>query len=187
MNRKYTAQDYLNIIRKIRAAFKKYKPAVPHAITCDIIIGFPGETKKQLEDSAEIMRKAKFDMVFFGQFSPRPSTAAWKMKDNVSKKEKARREKYLNEILKKTCHENNKKYINKAIEVLIEKEKDGNYFGKTRTGKNVKIISNKKNLVGKIIKVHPVKSSQSEGAIGTFNRVKITKANVWNLEGIQKF
>ncbi|HBR71476.1 MAG TPA: tRNA (N6-isopentenyl adenosine(37)-C2)-methylthiotransferase MiaB, partial [Candidatus Moranbacteria bacterium] len=47
----------------------------------------------------------------FGQFSPRPGTAAWKMKDDVSKKEKERRMKYLNEILKKTALANNKKYI----------------------------------------------------------------------------
>ncbi|HBR71477.1 MAG TPA: tRNA (N6-isopentenyl adenosine(37)-C2)-methylthiotransferase MiaB, partial [Candidatus Moranbacteria bacterium] len=59
-----------------------------------------------------------------------------------------------------------KKYIGKTIEVLIDFTKSENYFGKTRTGKNVRINSKRKNLVGKIIKV------------------KITKANIWNLEGI---
>jgi tRNA A37 methylthiotransferase MiaB len=103
-------------------------------------------------------------MVFFGQFSPRPGTAAFKMKDNVSKKEKVGREKFLNEILKTTTLANNKKYIGKVVEVLIEKEKNGLYFGKTRTMKNVKLVSNKKKLLGKIVKV------------------KISKANTWNLE-----
>jgi tRNA-2-methylthio-N6-dimethylallyladenosine synthase len=112
------------------------------------------------------MEKARYDMIYFGQFSPRPETVAWKMKNNVSKKEKSRREKYLNEILKKTSFKNNKKYLHKTLEVLIDKEKKVHYFGRTRTMKNVKIISSKKNLVGKII------------------RVKITKANIWNLEGI---
>lgn len=175
MNRKYTAKHYFKLIGKIRSAFKKYKPGVLRSITSDIIVGFPAETKKQFLESAKIMEKAKFDLVYFGQFSPRPETAAWKMKDNVSKKEKTRREKFLNEILKKTSFENNKKYINTAQEVLIDRvkfdksnhaaKKEMVYFGKTRSGKNVKVISNKKDLIGKFVKV------------------KITKANIWNLEG----
>ena len=110
------------------------------------------------------MKKAKFDMVFFGLFSPRPGTEAFKMKDNVSQKEKMRREKFLNVILKKTALENNKKYVGKILEVLVEKKINGVYFGKTRTMKNVKIESDKKSLVGKIVKV------------------EITKVNTWNLE-----
>jgi len=164
MNRKYTVKEYLQEVEKIKKAFTKNKPEKLFAITSDIIVGFPGETKKQFEKSAEIMKKANYDMVYFGQFSPRPETAAWKMKDNISKKEKSRREQFLNEILKKTSFENNKKYLNKTLEVLIDKEKDEYYFGRTRTMKNVKIISNKKNLVGKIVKA------------------KITKVNIWNLE-----
>jgi len=163
MNRKYTSKQYLKLIDKIRKSFKKYKPGKLYSITSDIIVGFPGETKRQFLESAKIMEKVRYDMVYFGQFSSRPETAAWKMKDNVSKKEKSRREKYLNEILKKTSLENNKKYLNKTVEVLIDKEKDGFYFGRTRTMKNVKIISGKKNLVGKIVKV------------------KVAKANIWNL------
>lgn len=165
MNRRYSQAHYLKLIGKIRMAFKKHKPDSLYSISSDIIVGFPGETKKQFMDSAEIMKKASYDMVFFGQFSPRPGTAAWKMKDNVSAKEKVRREKLLNEILKKTVFENNKAYVGKILEVLIDKKRDGAYFGHTRTMKNVKIISAEKNLIGK------------------FAKVKITKANVWNLEG----
>ncbi|NTV41467.1 MAG: TRAM domain-containing protein, partial [Candidatus Moranbacteria bacterium] len=80
-------------------------------------------------------------------------------------KEKARREKFLNEILKQTALENNQRYVGKIVEVLVEKKKDKTYFGKTRTLKNVKIPNDKKDLIGKIVSV------------------KITKANVWNLEG----
>ena len=181
MNRKYTAKEYLALVKKIRSAFRKNKPGVPFAITSDIIVGFPGETKKQFLDSAEIMEKAGYDMVFFGQFSPRPGTAAWTMKDSVSKPEKERRERFLNEILKKTALRNSGKFLNTTVEVLIEKEEfprakllDSKslalggqhvYFGKTRTLKNVKIISAKKDLVGKFVKV------------------RITQANIWNLEG----
>lgn len=176
MNRKYTAKHYLGLVRKFKAAFKKNKPGVLYSLTSDIIVGFPGETHAQFQNSATVMEKAKYDMVYFGQFSPRPGTVAWKMKDNVSKKEKVRRENVLNEILKKTTFANNKKYVGKIMPVLIEKMEiklpTGDlfpnkliYLGKTRTMKNVKIISAKKNLVGKIVKV------------------KITKANIWNLEG----
>ncbi|MCX6765553.1 MAG: tRNA (N6-isopentenyl adenosine(37)-C2)-methylthiotransferase MiaB [Candidatus Moranbacteria bacterium] len=166
MNRNYTARHYPGLIKKIKSAFTKYKPGVLYAITSDIIVGFPGETRKQFAKSAEIMRKVKYDMVYFGQFSPRPGTAAWKMKDNVSKKEKERREKFLNEILKITAFENNKNYLGKIFKVIIDSQKDGFYFGRTRTMKNVKFKSAQKNLVGKFVKI------------------KIIKANIWNLEGI---
>jgi tRNA-2-methylthio-N6-dimethylallyladenosine synthase len=166
MNRKYGKQHYLKLIRKIRSEFKKYKPLMPLGISSDIIVGFPGETKTQFADSQDLMEKCKFDMVYFGQFSPRPGTAAWKMKDNVSKTEKARRENALNEILKQTAFNNNQKYLGKKLEVLIEKGSNGNYYGKTRTMKNVLIKSFKSELVGKIIKA------------------TIIKATTWNLEGI---
>jgi tRNA-2-methylthio-N6-dimethylallyladenosine synthase len=165
MNRKYTAKQYLNLIRKIKSAYEKYKPDALYAITSDIIVGFPGETKKRFMDSAKVMQKVGYDMVFFGQYSPRPETAAWNMKDNISKKEKVRREKYINEILKKTAFENNKKYIGKVLEVLIDNHKNGFYFGRTRTMKNIKLESKENNLVG------------------TFVKAKIIKANIWNLEG----
>ncbi len=165
MNRKYTAKHYLDLISKIKKAFAKYKPKEIYSLNGDIIIGFPGETKKQFLESAKIMKKVGYDMIYFGQFSPRPGTVASKMKNNVSKAEKSRREKFLNEILKKTAFQNNQLYLNKTIEVLIENQKDNFYFGRTRTMKNVKITATKKNLIGKIIKV------------------KIIKANIWNLEG----
>jgi len=165
MNRKYTTEDYLELVSKIKKAFAKNKPRALYSLTSDIIVGFPGETKKQFLQSAQIMRKVNYDLVYFGQFSPRPGTVAYTMKDNVSKAEKVKREEFLNEILKKTALENNKKYLNKKIEVLIEKEKTGFYFGRTRTGKNIKLKKDSSNLVGQIV------------------LAKITQANIWNLEG----
>lgn len=187
MNRKYTAKQYLNLVKKIKSAYNKYKPDMPFAITSDIIVGFPEETRKQFLDSAEVMRKVGYDMVFFGQYSPRPGTAAWNMKDNISKKEKERREKYLNEILKKTALENNKKYVGTVQEILVDRcavnhsrelltNKKGVgiiYFGKTRTMKNVKFSL-----------LTPTLSSDRRNGylVGKFVKVKITKANIWNLE-----
>lgn len=164
INRKYTASHYLELVRKIKAAFKKYKPGTLYAITSDIIVGFPSETKNDLLESARIMKKANYDMVYFGQYSKRPGTAAYKLKDDISKAEKERRERFLNEILKKTTFSNNKKYLGKTLEVLVDSKKEGYYYGRTRTQKNVKIRSEKNDLIGKFVKV------------------EITKANIWNLE-----
>ncbi|MFA6183638.1 MAG: tRNA (N6-isopentenyl adenosine(37)-C2)-methylthiotransferase MiaB [Parcubacteria group bacterium] len=175
MNRKYNRAHYLKLIEKIKKGFKKNKPGKIYSLSSDIIVGFPGETKKQLEESAQIMLQANYDMVYFGQFSPRPQTAAWLMKDNVTKLEKERREKYLNEILKKTSLKNNKRYLGKTLEVLIDSQKENIYYGKTRTLKNVKVIS-----AGAC---HPELDSGSQNLTGKIVKVKIIKISTWNLEG----
>ncbi|KKS66346.1 MAG: (Dimethylallyl)adenosine tRNA methylthiotransferase MiaB, partial [Parcubacteria group bacterium GW2011_GWC2_42_6] len=112
MNRRYTAIHYKNLIKKLRAAFKKYRPAFPPlAISTDVIVGFPGETKKQFLNTAKLMREIKFDMAYLARYSPRARTAAACLKDDISPAEKKRRENILNDILAKTALINNKKYI----------------------------------------------------------------------------
>ncbi len=165
MNRAYSRTHYLGLVEKIKKGFEKNKPGAIFSLSSDIIVGFPGETKAQLEKTASVMRKSKFDMVYFGQFSRRPGTVAWEMKDNITKAEKVEREKYLNEILAKTALANNKKYLKKTFPVLVTNEKKGNYFGTTRTLKNVKIKTNEKNLLGKFVDV------------------KIINVTAWHLEG----
>ncbi len=161
MNRGYSVDQYKNLIEKIRKKIKNI------SISTDIIVGFPGETKKQFKQTAKLMKWAKFDMVYTAQYSPRPMTVASKLEDNVIKKEKKRREQILTKILKKTALKNNKKYVNKTVEVLIEqKTKNDFYLGKTRTFKNVKI----KDLKGSL-------------KIGQFIKTKIIKAMPWGLEG----
>jgi tRNA-2-methylthio-N6-dimethylallyladenosine synthase len=185
MNRHYTVAHYKNLISKIRAAYKKYKPQITPMISTDIIIGFPSETKKQFENTANLFRAMKFDMAYVSQYSPRPETAAWRLKDNVSKKEKVRREKVLTDILAKTALANNKKYIGEVIEVLVDKRFDleefqakarkekikpcaAKYLAHTRTQKKVIFYSNKKIPVG------------------SFQKVKITEAKTFGLEGKNK-
>jgi tRNA-2-methylthio-N6-dimethylallyladenosine synthase len=161
MNRKYNKEHYISLIKKIR----KYIPET--SITTDIIVGFPGETKKQFNNTAKLFEKAKFDMAYIAQYSPRPGTASFKMKDNVSKNEKKRREEVLTKILRKTALENNKKYIGKTVEVLVEGEnRNGAWYGKTRTNKQVRI--NKLELTS---------------LIGQFVGIKIKKVKDFGLEG----
>lgn len=146
MNRPYAAKEYKNLVRKIC----KKIPGV--AISTDVIVGFPGETKKQFENTVKLFKEMKFDMAYIAQYSERAGTAADKMEDNVSHQEKERREKVLTEVLKQTAAENNRKYIGKIVEVIVEERKNQFLIGKTRTYKTVKFESDK-DLTGKIVKV----------------------------------
>lgn len=164
MNRRYNAAHYKNLVKKIRAAFKKYKPELPVTISTDIIVGFPGETKKQFQNTLKLAREVKFDMIYLAQYSPREGTAAARMKDNVPKQEKKRRAVALDKTLKKTALANNKKYIGKEVEVLVDKISDGFAFGKTQTFKDIKF---------------PVGNLKP----GDLARVKIISAKPFNLQG----
>jgi tRNA-2-methylthio-N6-dimethylallyladenosine synthase len=174
MNRHYTVSYYKNLIKKLRKKISAQGgPASGWknlSISTDIIVGFPGETKNQFNDTAKLMCSLKFDMAYLAQYSPRPQTLAAKtFKDNVPKEEKKRREEILNEILKKTALENNKKYIGKIIEVLIiGYDKKNNLYGVTDTFKHILVKFGQKKL--------PIK-------IGNFYNVKITQAASWGLEG----
>jgi len=159
MNRPYTIEYYKNLVKKIRERI----PDI--ALSTDIIVGFPGETEKQFENTIKLFKEIKFDMAYIFKYSPRPGTAASKMEDTVPQKERNIREKILTEILKETALGNNKKYINKEIEVLVENKKSPNsWLGKTRTHKNVQFESKKKLL-------------------GQFVKIKITNALPWGLKG----
>jgi len=161
MNRKYTVGHYKKLINKIRKL-------IPNAsISTDTIVGFPGETEKQFNNTKKLYREVKYDLAYIAQYSPRYGTAAYKLNDDISKEEKKRREEELMKILRKTALENNKKYLGKIVSVLVEgRGKNGEYFGKTRTYKNVKI-----------------KSNTNENLIGQFAKVKIKKAFDFGLEG----
>ncbi len=166
MNRRYTVREYKKLIKKIRSAFRRYRKGLEKevALSTDVIVGFPGETKKQFQNTARLLKEIGFDMAYIARYSPRPETGAEKMKDNVSDKEKRRREKELGKILRKTILARNKKFIGKTIEVLAEKDKDDYILGKSRHFKTVRFKGNK-------------------GFIGNFVKIKITKAQPFGLEG----
>jgi tRNA-2-methylthio-N6-dimethylallyladenosine synthase len=95
MNRPYTVAQYKNLVKKIRKAM----PDI--SLSTDVIVGFPGETKKQFENTVKTFKDIGFDMAYINKYSPRAGTAAEKMKDNVSIAEKKRREKMLIELVNK--------------------------------------------------------------------------------------
>ena len=167
MNRKYTREQYLDLVKKVRLKIKNV------CVITDIIVGFPGETRKQFLQSVDLFKKAKFDMAYISRFSPRPGTAAAKMKDNVSWDEKRRRDEELTKVLQKTALVNNKKYVGRIVDVLVcgehrkqsgKKRGQVDYLGITRTDKKVKFSG-------------PV------GLVGEFVRVKIQGAKEWGLGG----
>ncbi len=140
MARPYTIRQYAALVKKIRAAFKKYRHGLEKevAISTDVIVGFPGETKAQFQNTAKIFKLAKYDMAYIAQYSKRSGTAAAKLDDNVPLAEKKRRENLINDIVKITALNHNKQYVGKTIAVLVDIVKGKFAFGKTRSYKTVK-------------------------------------------------
>jgi len=93
MNRPYTAKQYKDLVRKM-------KEKIPDInMTTDIIVGFPGETKKQFENTKKLAKELNFNVAFISKYSPRPGTAASKMKGEIPKNEKEKRWKILNRVI----------------------------------------------------------------------------------------
>lgn len=164
MNRKYGADHFRRLIKKIRKA----RPGI--AITTDVIVGFPGETKKKFKNTLNLFKELQFEMAYISRYSPRPGAASWQMKDNVSPKEKKEREEELDIILKKISLQVNKGYIGKEVKVLVEgKNKKGQYYGKTSSFKNVQFEGKDPKKRGNII--------------GNFVRIKIEDVKKFGLTG----
>ncbi len=161
MNRKYSGEAYLKLIKKIR----KTKPDI--AIGTDIIVGFCGETKKQFQNTVALYKKCAFDLAYLAQYSERSGTLAAKMfKDDVVKAEKKRRWQILQNLMEKIVWQKNQTYLGRTVSVLVDKYKNGQCLGNSSEMKLVSFLGNKK-LIGKIIKV------------------KITEAKKWVLYGKQ--
>ena len=159
MNRRYTAEEYLEIIKKIRDA----KPQI--ALATDIIVGFPGETEKDFEDTIELYKKCDFDIAYLAKYSPRSGTPAFKaLKDDVPHDEKERRWRVLQNLMEETALRKNQKYLGREVEVLVESCRDGKCAGNSREMKRV-VFPGGESLIGQIVKV------------------KISEAKEWELEG----
>ena len=94
MKRNYTIKEYKNLVKKIRKKIPEIK------LSTDVIVGFPGETKKQFQNTVKLFKEIKFDWAYIAKYSPRVGTVAFQLKDDVPLGEKKRREKILRNILK---------------------------------------------------------------------------------------
>jgi tRNA-2-methylthio-N6-dimethylallyladenosine synthase len=114
MRRGYTREQYLDIIRKIRAAPR------PIAVSTDLIVGFPGETEGDFEDTLTLLDEVQYDSAFSFKYSPRPDTAALALEDDVPDEEKGRRLTLLQERQRQIQSARNSRYVGRIVEVLVE-------------------------------------------------------------------
>ncbi len=149
MGRRYTKEEYITLFNKIKSKVKNA------TITTDIIVGFPGETEEDFNDTLEVVNTCKFDGAFTFIFSPREGTPAAKMEDNTTLEEKEQRLYKLNELINSYSKESNQRFLNKTVKVLVtgvsEKDPD-KIVGYTEEMKLVNILGSKDNI-GKIIPV----------------------------------
>ena len=129
MNRKYTREEYIGLVESVREAM----PDI--ALTTDIIVGFPGESSQEFEDTLDIIKRLKFDSAYTFIYSPRKGTPAVNIEDKISIEEKKERLAKLIEIQSKISRMKNDAYIGKVKEVLVEgrsKTNDKVLTGRTR-------------------------------------------------------
>ena len=149
MNRKYTREGYLETVRKL-------KEAVPDIVlTTDIIVGFPGETAEDFEQTLSLVREVKYDSVFSFIYSKRPGTPASEMQDDTTDEEKTERMSRLLSLHRENVTEINAAYVGETVRVLCEQDKDekGSYGGRTSGFKLVKFESKNENILGKYVDV----------------------------------
>jgi tRNA-2-methylthio-N6-dimethylallyladenosine synthase len=154
MSRKYTREHYLELVAKI-------KKAIPDVVlTTDIIVGFPGETEEQFEDTISLVKEVEYDSAFTFIYSPREGTPAADMEDNVAYEVKRDRLIRLNEVLNVFSKRSNERLLGQTVEVLVEGESKNNrdiLAGRTRTNKLVH-FKGPKELVGQFVNVKIVEA-----------------------------
>lgn len=133
MNRRYTTEEFYEVVTMLRQAY----PNV--SLTTDIIVGFPGETEEEFEETYQFLQKVQFYKMHVFKYSPRSGTKAAQMKEQIDGNKKEIRSNRLLELSDKNQQEQNKKEIGKVVEVLWEEYKDGYYIGHTTNYEEVKI------------------------------------------------
>ncbi len=161
MNRRYSTNEY----KKLFYELKEKIPGV--SITTDIIVGFPNETEEDFQKTIDIYNELKYDLAYTFIYSPREGTPASTMKDNVPKEVKEERLQRLNKVVNKYAKENNEKYLNKVVPVLIEgySDKGNKLMGYTDTMKLVNVEADP-SYIGKIVDIY------------------ITEVKTWSMEGV---
>ncbi|MDR3279951.1 MAG: tRNA (N6-isopentenyl adenosine(37)-C2)-methylthiotransferase MiaB [Synergistaceae bacterium] len=161
MNRRYTRNEYISLARGIRAA-------LPHAaLTTDLIVGFPGETEDEFEQSVSLLEEVRFDLVHTAAYSPREGTPAAKRADQIPVRERARRLVRINGIQTEISREINERMVGHKFEVLLDEpapKGEGLLQGRTAADKVV-LVSAPPDMSGK------------------FRDVLITASSPWCLDG----
>lgn len=162
MNRKYSKEDYLSLVERIKS---QIDGAV---LTTDIIVGFPGETDEDFNETLDLVSKVEYDSAFTFIYSVRKGTPAERYETQIPEDVKHERFNRLVELLNSISERKNREYKEKTVEVLVEgysKNDDTRLTGRTRTGKLVNFSGGDINFKGKLVKV------------------KITEPQTWTLQG----
>lgn len=149
MNRKYTKEQYLELV----ANMKKKIPDL--TLSTDIIVGFAGETEEDFEDTLDIVKKVGFEQVYMFIYSIREGTPGARMEKQIPEEIKHKRFDKLKALVEKQIEENNKKYIGTIQKILVEgksKNNESTYTGRTDSNKVV-ILEGTDELIGKVIDV----------------------------------
>ena len=158
MNRHYDSAQYLSLIDYGR---QKMPDIV---FTSDVIVGFPGETEEEFEDTLRLIERVRFDALFTFIFSPRPGTPAAKMDDPTPKEEKNRRFDRLVQLQNRISEEKHRAYVGKTLRVLVDGREEELLTARTDGGRLVRLRG-------------------EESLIGQFVQVKITGSTTWSLTG----
>lgn len=154
MNRKYTKEQYLELVDKM-------KRKIPDlSLTTDIIVGFPGETEEDFEDTLDVVKKVGFEQVFMFIYSRRRGTVADEMKNQIPEDIKHKRFDRLKELVEKQIEENNDKYVGTIQKILIDgksKNNENKLSGRTTSNKVV-IIDADESYINKLINVKIVEN-----------------------------
>lgn len=163
MNRKYTKEQYLQLVNWI------YEYIPNASLTTDIIVGFPGETKEQFEETLDLVRKCNFEGAYTFIYSPREGTPAATYEDDVTNEEKKARLHTLNELINEGYLRGTKRFEGQIVKVLVDgvsKNNEDTLAGYTENNKLVNFVGHQ-NLIGEIVSV------------------KITEAKTWFMLGEQ--
>ena len=158
MNRHYDSAQYRELVRQAREAMPEL------VLTSDVIVGFPGETAEEFEDTLRLIEDVRYDALFTFIFSPRPGTPAAKMEDPTPKEEKNRRFDRLCDAQNRISLEIHQAYVGKTMRVLIDGREDDVLTARTEGGRLVRLPG-------------------ADNLIGTFQSVRITGCTTWSLTG----
>ena len=156
MNRKYTKEEYIKLAEKI-------KNKIPEIVfSTDIIVGFPGETEEDFEDTLDVVKKVNFEQVFMFIYSRRVGTVADKMENQIPEEIKHKRFDRLKELVENQMKVQNENYVGKEVQILVEgksKNNDKMLTGRTESNKVVN-FEGTDDLIGKIINVKIISEHQ---------------------------
>ena len=161
MNRGYTKEQYLDLI----AMAKEIIPDI--VLTSDVIVGFPGETDEEFEDTLDVIRKVRFDSLFTFIYSKRKGTPAAEMPDPFTREEKQKRFDRLLELQNAISSEKHAEYVGKTMQVLVDGEGEGGEYNLTARTSGGRLV----HLAG------------DRALIGSFTDVEITGSTNWALFG----